>query len=78
MTSLPGRPIAKTGGDLTAHDVDMAHKVVRSQAQPLTPQFCRLLTSRGSHPAQQPKNEKNDENGSKNAAADIHVILLDT
>lgn len=28
-----------------------------------------------SHPAEQPKNEKNDQNSSENATTDIHVSL---
>jgi len=34
-----------------------------------------LLTSRRSHSAHHPKNENNEQNGSKNAATDIHVTL---
>lgn len=34
-----------------------------------------LLTSGRSHSAHHPKNEKNEQNGSKDAATDIHVIL---
>jgi hypothetical protein len=34
-----------------------------------------LFTSRRLHVAQQPKNEQHDENRSKSAATDIHVIL---
>jgi hypothetical protein len=40
------------------------------------PQFVDyLFTSRRSNVAQQPKNEQHDENRSKSAATDIHVIL---
>jgi hypothetical protein len=76
VTPLPWSPDRQPGSDLIAHDVDTARKVVRPQAQPLTHQL-QIIDLEGSHPAQQPKNEKNDENGSKNAATDIHVILLD-
>jgi hypothetical protein len=36
-----------------------------------------LLTSRRSHSAHHPKYENNEQNGSKNAATDIHEILHD-
>jgi len=76
VKSLPWSPDRQDRQCLTAHDLDTARKVVRPQAQSLTHQL-QIIDLEGSHPAQQPKNEKNDENGSKNAATDIHVILLD-